>query len=249
VGQRRCVRCMGCCRRNARDGAGGGPRFRCMGFRRQHDRVPPSLPGRSDGELPWCKGFCLRLQHSAVLRPAQPAGWPGRRQQFWDHAFQPGGELRRQPVGVADRVDYHSRAPGQGEDTAIQGAGLGAVVPVDGAGRAQSGQAFLGARAGAAAAMHAAAEFSPDGRSTAGAAGAGAGATARREPEVGIAAALWGGFRNRGGWRCGVGRGHECGPGYRVSSLFLYNGCSVADTAICGCEEPVTPRRCPQREA
>jgi hypothetical protein len=55
---------------------------------------------------------------------------------------------------VADRVDYHSRAPGQGEDTAIQGAGLGAVVPVNGAGGAQAGQACRGARAGAAPAMH-----------------------------------------------------------------------------------------------
>jgi hypothetical protein len=182
--------------------------------------------------------------------PAQSAGRPGRRQQFRGHAVQPGGELRRQPVGVANRADCHSRAAGQGEDVAIPGAGLGTVVPVDGAGGAQSGQTFRSARAGAAAAMHAAAEFSPDGRSAAGTAGAGAGATARCKPEVGVAAAFWRGrLRDEGGadarvWHPGAGLGWDgwcwslggghggVGPDCRVSSLFFYIGCISKGTAI-----------------
>ena len=92
----------------------------------------------------------------------------------------------------------------------VRGRGLWrTVAAVDGAACAQAGEALRGARAGAPPAMHAAAELAPDGRRTAGTAGAGACATAWREREVGVAAAL---FRRggRGPGQAGVGREMGC---------------------------------------
>jgi len=75
-----------------------------------------------------------------------------------------------------------------------------------GAGGAEAGHALGGARTGAAAAMHAAAQLAAYGRGAAGAAGAGAGAATRDKGEVGVASVLgggrgrWGFDRRRAGW-------------------------------------------------
>ena len=184
--------------------------FWCMGFW-QRFRHPALRLGHRDGELPWCKGFCLGPHQRAVLRPAQSVGREGWRHQHRRHAVQPGGEVGRQPVAAAHRREQHLPAAEHGQHVAFVGAGLGHCSAVDGAGGAQASEALRGARAGAPPAMHAAAELAPDGRRAAGAAGAGARATARRKREVGVAAAL---FRRRrararSGWLRG-GMGRDC---------------------------------------
>ena len=185
------------------------PGYRCMGFW-QRGRIASALRlGHRDGEPPWSKGFRLGPHQRAVLRPAQPFGREGWRHQHQRHAVQPGRELGRQPIAAAHRREQHLPAAEDSQHVAFVGAGLGTVAPVDGAGGAQASEALRGARAGAPPAMHAAAEFAPDGRRAAGAAGAGARATARREREVGVAAAL---FRRggRGLVRLVTGRNGLC---------------------------------------
>jgi len=175
-------RCMGSCRWLVCRGGGGGPCCWCMGFWQRYvgpggRRAPSGCLRLCDGALPWCMGFCLCLQRGALFGSAE-AGREVRRQQIrWDAAE------------VDDRVLGDLPVAAQADQVAVSCPDLGAVVPVDGAGNAEAGQAFLGARAGAAPAMHAAAELASDGRRAAGAAGACAGATARGEREVGVAAA------------------------------------------------------------
>ena len=140
-------------------------------------RTPPGCLRLCDGALPWCMGFCLCLQRGALFGSAE-AGREVRRQQ-----------IRRDVAEVDDRVLGDLPVAAQADQVAVSCTDFGAVVPVDGAGNAEAGQAFPGARAGAAPAMHAAAKLASDGRRAARAAGAGAGATARGESEVGVAAA------------------------------------------------------------
>jgi hypothetical protein len=203
--------------------------FWCVGLRGR--RTPSGCLGLRDGAFPWCMGFCLCLQRGAALGLAQ-AGRSGRRQQFrWDVAE------------VEHGVSGHLPIAAQAEQVAISGALLGAVVPVDGAGLAQAGEAFLGTRAGAAPAMHAAAELASDGWGAAGAAGAGAGATARGEAEVGIAAAVF----CDSGWRLDFG-GHRLVPGavFVLCSYTLPGG--GEDTAFqLPPVGPVMPHRCLRR--
>ena len=120
------------------------------------------LPGCCDGALPWCKGFCLGLRDRSVFGPGQVAWQSGRRVQLRRHLAQPGGQLGRQQVAVAVGGNRHATAPERGDDVAIVGADLGAIAAVDGASRAQAGESLRGARAGAAAAVHAAAELASD---------------------------------------------------------------------------------------
>ena len=162
-----------------------------MGFW-QRGRIASALRlGHRDGELPWSKGFRLGPHQRAVLRPAQSFGREGWRHQHQRHAVEPGREVGWQPIAAAHRREQHLPAAEHGQHVAFVGAGLGTVAPVDGAGGAQASEALRGARAGAPPAMHAATELAPDGGRAAGAAGAGACATARREREVGVAAALF----------------------------------------------------------
>ena len=107
--------------------------------------------------------------------------------------FMPSGELGRQAVGVHRREHPHAAAAEEGEVVAVEGASVGAVVAMGGAGRAEAGHAVRGAGAGAAAAMHAAAQLAVDGRGAAGAACSGASAATRDKGEVGVASAF-------GGW-------------------------------------------------
>ena len=105
--------------------------------------------------------------------------------------FSRAAKLGRQPVAATRHLEQHLTAVEHGEHVAIVGTGFGAVAAVDGARLAQAGEALRGARSGAPPAMHAATELSPDGRCTARTAGASASATAWREHEIGIAAALF----------------------------------------------------------
>jgi hypothetical protein len=165
--------------------------------------------GHRDGEPPWSKGFRLGPHQRAVLRPAQSFGREGWRHQRQRHAVEPGREVGWQLIAAAHRREQHLPAAEHGQHVAFVGAGPGTVAPVDGAGGAQASEARRGARPGAPPAMHAATEFAPDGRRAAGAAGAGARATARREREIWVAAAL---FRcgGRGRVRLVTGRNGPC---------------------------------------
>ena len=189
----------------------------CMGCWQRLCRGAARWPlGQRDRQPPGCQGCCLRACRRAVLHPAQPPGWPGRRHQLGGLAIQPGPQLGRQPVMVTDRLRCHLPAVAQGEHMAIVGADVAAVVPVDGAGGAQTREALLGAGAGAPPAMHAAAELAADRRGAAGSAGPGAGATARCQREVGVAPA-----RRVGLVRWG-GAGRHAGPRSGVRLSFLY---------------------------
>ncbi len=162
---------------------------KCMGFWQRRHRVSALPLGHRDGELPWSKGFRLGPRQCAVLRPAQPSGREGWRHQHQRHLVEPGREVGWQPIAAAYCREQHLPTAEHSQHVAFVGAGLGTVAPVDGARGAQSSEALRGARAGAPPSMHAAAEFAPDGGRAAGAAGAGVCATARREREVGVAAA------------------------------------------------------------
>jgi hypothetical protein len=187
---------MGSCHRIAWRRTGNRRHFWCMGFWRRNcrDARQRGRLGGCDPQLPWCEGVRLGPHQRAILRPAQSAGPERRRHQRQRRAVKQGGQIGRQPVAAAHRLQQHLPATEDSEHVADVGAGLRAVAPVYGAGSAQAGEAFGGAWSGAPPAMHAAAKLAPDGRRTAWATRAGTGATARREPEVGIAAALF--FRN-----------------------------------------------------
>jgi hypothetical protein len=135
-------------------------------------------PDGGDGKLPRCKGFCLSLPHRAVLRRCDAAGRVSRHLQFPRPLVETRREVRRQPVEAVHHGPKHPAAVREAQDAAIVGPPFGAVAAVDGARGGDADAAVLSARTGAAAAMHAAAEFSSDRRGAARAVGAGAGAAA-----------------------------------------------------------------------
>ncbi len=182
----------------------------CMGFCQAGGGTDGAL-GRARGgdrPLPGREGTGHGMAADAVLRRGDAAGRAGRRHQFGRVAIQAGDEGGRQMALVALRGDVDAGAAQHGETVAIAGAGLGAVVAVDGAGGAQVGEAVGGAAAGGAAAVRSlpavglapgrlsrgltrgAAELAADGARLAGAARAGAGAAARGEVEAGVAARI-----------------------------------------------------------
>jgi hypothetical protein len=186
--------CVGFCQ--ARGGAGGA-----LGQARGGDRPLPRREGGGHGTAA-----------DAVHLRGDAAGRAGRRHQLGRVAIQAGDEGGRQMVLVALRGHADADAAQHGETEAIAGAGLGAVVAVDGAGGAQAGEACGSPGAGAAAAVHAAAALAADGGGLAGAARAGVGAAARGEVEVGVAAGVFGGWGvgGRGGGWGGGGEGRHC---------------------------------------
>jgi hypothetical protein len=177
--------CMGSWRRSAQHARGGRLRFWCMGSWRRRCLSASHL-GCVDRPLPWRQRLSLGAHRGTVLRPAEPGG-PGRQSR----------QSRRQQTEIAQRIALHPPTTQQSEHAAIARPRLGTEMPMDRAGLAQTGQAFLGAWPGASAAMHATAQLAAHRRRPAGGAGAGKGATARCQGQVGIAA-------SRRGVRSGV---------------------------------------------
>jgi hypothetical protein len=94
-------------------------------------------------------GFCQArggAAADAVLCRGDAAGRAVRRHQLGRVAIQAGDEGGRQMALVALRGHIDAGAAQRGETAAVAGAGLGAVVAVDGAGGAQVGEAFGGVR-------------------------------------------------------------------------------------------------------
>jgi hypothetical protein len=146
--------------------------------------MPGGGLGQRDGPLPRCKGFRLRQYHRPVLPPGQAAGKAGWQPQLSWHGGQPRGEIGRQVCLVAHGILPHAVSAQHGQGVAVPGALLGAVVAVDGVRRACTGEALGRARTGAAAAVHAAAVFAPDGWGLARTSCPGAGAAAGRADQV-----------------------------------------------------------------
>ncbi len=177
------------------------PRRRCGECDQSGAGGAPGLSVQRDGLLPRREGRCLGALDGAVLRHAGAGGRVPRHLQFPRPLVVTGLQVRRQPVEAIHDRPQHLAAAHPTQDTPVVGAPLRAVAAVDGAGGAQPGHALRSAGAGAAAAMHAAAEFSVNRRGAAGAARARACAATRGHGEVGVAAA----FTGRRGGR-GLGR-------------------------------------------
>jgi len=172
-----------CCARGSRGGAGV-------------PGVPPCLPGLGNRAPP-------RGQRTLLL--AAPRAFLGDRHGAWreDGRFQfrregqrgryALGEFRRQPGAAVHHCAAQAAITAHAVDEEVLRPELGAARALGEAGMAQALQALERARAGAAAAMHAATGLALDGGCETGAAGARAGAAARGEMEVGIASALGGG--------------------------------------------------------
>ncbi len=195
--------CMGFFRRMARGRRRGG----WQGTAREAGGAL-GLPRQHDGLLPRCKGCCLRTLHGAVLGRRDAGGRVRRHPKLRRVLLETRHEFRRQPVAVPEHRAKHPAAASVAQDAAVAGALPGAVIAMDGAGGGDAGTARLGARAGAAAAMHAAPLPAADGWRAAGAACAGVGAAAGSQREVRVAPALAGGVRGRRRGRGRIGRGN-----------------------------------------
>jgi hypothetical protein len=201
VGRRAANWCMGLCCAGVALGAGADW---CMGLCCAGGGAGGEVgrAGLGDGGAPGREGSGDRVAHGAVLGCGDAAVGTRRRQQLRRVLVAVADGERGRQVGLAEEgggVDPADAAQGGAE--AVVGARLGAVAAVDGVGGAHLFAALGRARAGAAAAVHAAAQFAVDRRGAAGAAAAGAGAAAGGEGEVGVAAGFGG-----GGWRGEQGR-------------------------------------------